>query len=76
MVKKTLFEIPVYSMSEKEFNRRWDKLDRKLRETYTTSSHHEEDSLHFVSSISFPRNIWKYNQIIGYIKISVSNHDV
>lgn len=43
MVKKTLFEIPVYSMSEKEFNRRWDKLDRKLRETYTTSSHHEED---------------------------------
>ena len=41
MVKKTLFEIPVYSMSEKEFNRRWDKLDRKLRETYTTSSHHQ-----------------------------------
>lgn len=43
MVKKTLFEIPVYSMSEKEFNRRWDKLDRKLRETYTTSSHRSND---------------------------------
>ena len=25
MEKKTLFEIPIYSMSKKEFNRRWDK---------------------------------------------------
>ena len=25
MEKKTLFEIPIYSMSEKEFNKRWDK---------------------------------------------------
>ena len=25
MEKKTLFEIPIYSMSEKEFNKRWNK---------------------------------------------------
>ena len=25
MKKKTLFEIPIYSMSEKEFNKRWEK---------------------------------------------------
>ena len=25
MEQKTLFEIPIYSMSEKEFNKRWNK---------------------------------------------------
>ena len=28
MEKKTLFEIPIYAMSKKEFNKRWDKQKR------------------------------------------------
>lgn len=76
MEKKTLFEIPIYSMSKKEFNRRWDKQKQKLHDTYVSHGHSEEDTQYYVSRFSFPRSLWEYNQIIGYIKISVSRHDV
>ena len=44
MEKKTLFEIPIYSMSKKEFNRRWDKQKQKLHDTYVSHGHSEEDT--------------------------------
>ena len=34
MEKKTLFEIPIYAMSKKEFNKRWDKQKKTLYDTY------------------------------------------
>lgn len=76
MEQKTLFEIPIYSMSEKEFNKRWAKQKQNLYDTYISHGHSDEDTRYYVSKFSFPRCLWKYNQIIGYIKISVSKHDV
>ncbi len=76
MEKKTLFEIPIYSMSEKEFNKRWDKQKKSLYDTYISHGHSDEETRFNISNTCFPRSTWKYNQIVGYIKISVSRHDV
>ena len=49
MEKKTLFEIPIYSMSKKEFNRRWEKQKHKLNDTYVSNGHSEEEKQYYVS---------------------------
>lgn len=70
MEQKTLFEIPIYSMSEAEFNNRWDARNKKLSEFFG-----EKVNARLLAS-NHPENVWKYNQIIGYIVISVSKSDV
>ena len=76
MEQKTLFEIPIYSMAEKEFNKRWKKRKDFLYDMLIRGKNTEDDVKLFVSQSCFPECIWKYNQIIGFIQISVSRHDV
>ena len=76
MEKKTLFEIPIYSMSEKEFNKRWSKKKTEFYDMLVSHGHSDEDARYYTSASSFPRCLWKYNQIVGYIKISVTKHEV
>lgn len=76
MERKTLFEIPIYAMSEKEFNKRWDKKKAEIYDMFISHGHTDESAKSGISTLCFPRCIWKYNQIIGFIKISVSRHDV
>lgn len=76
MEKKTLFEIPIYSMSEKEFNKRWKKRKDFLYDMFINGGNTESDAKLFVSDSCFPKCVWKYNQIIGFIRISVSRRDV
>ena len=76
MEKKTLFEIPIYAMCEKEFNKRWKKRKDSLYDMFISGGNTEDKARLYVSDSCFPRCLWKYNQIIGYIRISVSNHDV
>lgn len=76
MKQKTLFEIPVYAMNEKEFNTRWDKKKTKLYNKFMNSGHSDESARLAISTICDSRCTWKYNQIVGCIKISVSRDDV
>lgn len=76
MEQKILFEIPIYSMSEKEFNKRWKKRKDYLYNMFISGRNTEEDARRFVSDSCFPKCVWKYNQIIGFIRISVSKRDV
>ncbi len=76
MERKILFEIPIYSMSEKEFNKRWKKRKDSLYEFFINGGSTEEHAKHVVSCSCFPKCVWKYNQIIGFIQISVSKKDV
>ena len=76
MKNKTIFEIPIYSMSEKEFNKRWKKRKTFLYNLFISGGNTEEDSKLFVSDSCFPGCVWKYNQIIGFIRISVSKRCV
>lgn len=67
MEQYTIFEIPIYSMKEKEFSKRWDKFFEKID---------NEESRQLIENYYFPMNVWRYNQIIGYIVISISKNDI
>ena len=55
--QNTIFEIPIYSMSEKEFN----EILKQCKKT---------------EIIFYPAEIWKYNQIIGYIEVNVKKEKI
>lgn len=76
MEQRTLFELPIYSMSEKEFNKRWNKKKANLYNSFINSGHTDDSAKLGISTICFPHCLWRYNQIVGFIKISVSKHDV
>lgn len=76
METKTLFEIPIYSMSEKEFDMRWKKKKDNLYKEFISHGSTKENAKLYVSDNCFPRCLWRYNQIVGFIRISVSRHDV
>ena len=52
-------------MDEREFNKRWERIIHQHNVEYENAH-----------SMFFPLNQWKYNQIIGYIEISVTRTDV
>lgn len=76
MKRKTLFEIPVYAMNEKEFDKRWGKKKSKMYEELVKHGHTEECAKEMIYSLCFPNSVWKYNQVIGFINISISRTDV
>lgn len=77
MKEKTLFEIPIYSMTEKEFNQRWKKIKDNLYKKFVSGGHTDKSKLNnYIHELNFPRDVWKYNQIIGYVRLSVTRQDV
>lgn len=76
MIQKTLFEIPIYSMPEKEFKKRWDKWKSEVYNSFVSHGHSDESARMGLHAIIYPEDVWKYNQIVGYIVISVSKNDV
>ncbi len=61
-------------MSKSKFDEKWEKINdtRQLNFSGFTGQTKKE----YIYSLDYPRYIWKYNQIVGYIVISVSTHDV
>ncbi|MDP4119607.1 MAG: hypothetical protein Q8876_00915 [Bacillota bacterium] len=76
MISKTIFDIPIYSMPKKEFDRRWNIIKNKMYDNFIAHCHTDKSALEGISYCVHPRDIWKYNQIIGYISVSVSNHSI
>lgn len=75
--EKIVFEIPIYSMSEKEFNRRWDKRKKFLTEYFTEYGRNsEEQAKEIICSNYYPQYVWKYNQIVGFVEIAVAPRDI
>lgn len=69
-----LFEIPIYTMDKEKFENKWRKKEQRYFEMSSCETFEEYKK---ETRISFcPCNIWQYNQIIGYIIISVSKNDV
>ena len=68
MNKYVLLEIPIYSMKKDEFYKKWDKYFARL------TLDKEADKL--IRNHYFPQTVWQYNQIIGYITISISEYDI
>lgn len=76
MTEILLFEIPIYPWSEEVFNAKWKKKNSKFIGQMTQDGCLMKDAEDIASRLSFPYRLWRYNQIIGYITISVSKQDV
>ena len=76
MQEKALFEIPIYTMSEDVFKKRWNEKKEKLYNEFIAHGHSDESAKQGVGACFYPRWLWKYNQIIGYIRVSVTATDV
>ena len=77
--EKIIYEVPIYSMPEKEFKRRWDNwkkkwYDRSEQLGYTPER--TEETVRMIMETQYPRNVWKYNQIVGFVEIAVSSRDI
>ncbi len=75
MGNKKIFELPVYSMKESEFNSKWKERKDELYNSFISHGHTHKSACDGLY-LFFPEDIWKYNQIIGYIVISVNSRDV
>lgn len=74
--EKIIFEIPIYSMSEKEFNRRWDKRKKFLTEYFMEHGGDDEERAEIIYTGYYPQYVWKYNQIVGFVEIAVAPRDI
>jgi hypothetical protein len=73
MNEKVIFEIPIYPYSEKEFEKRW----RPTNDWFKALNQRDyERTGKYTPCWYFPQNVWKYNQINGYIVVSVTFTDV
>lgn len=76
MEKKTLFEIPVYCTSEDIFYRKWKRKKDEMYENFLNSGHTPKSARECVARCCYPKDRWRYNQIIGYITVSISPGNV
>lgn len=77
--EKIICEIPIYSMPKKEFERRWDKWKDNCYEHSEQIGHSAEETEEVVDSIwvtQYPKNVWKYNQIVGFVEIAINPRDI
>lgn len=63
-----ILEIPIYSMKQEVFSKKWNNFFEK---NYPKNEYFED-----VKRIYFPRTVWQYNQIIGYLVITYSQNTI
>ena len=77
MTERKLLEIPIYSMSKETFLKRWNnRYDKRVQDLMLSGHRTYETAKKDARVCTFPYNVWEYNQIIGYIVISISFNDV
>ena len=69
MKQVRIFEVPIYSMKEDIFNNRWKNYFQN------NFSNVNKEIMESIKDVYFPMNVWKYNQIVGYITISISKNE-
>lgn len=72
----TLFEIPIYSMKYEEFNQKWNQKKQEIYRECLHSGYNEEKALSITKDTFVKYDKWRFNQIIGYIVISIMRTDV
>lgn len=74
--EKIIYEIPIYAMPEKEFNRRKDKQKAKNIAYSMSLGNSEERAREIYSTYWHPEYLWKYNQIVGFLEIAIGSRDI
>lgn len=74
--EKIIYEIPIYSMPEEEFNRRRNKKKADQIVYSMSLGNSEERAREIYSTYWHPEYLWKYNQIVGFLEIAISPRDL
>lgn len=77
--EKIICEVPIYSMPEKEFKRRWNNWKKKWydkSEQLGYTPERTEETVKMIMETKYPRNVWKYNQIVGFVEIAIGSRDI
>lgn len=69
-------EIPIYGTDEKPFEKRWAKHIGNVAQEMVKCGWKKEDAEKQHRESMHPRTIWKYAQIIGFLKIELSPSNV
>ena len=76
MSSKRIFEIPIYPTCETAFYRKWTSFIENQSLEWLNGGWNIEDAQREIRSIYFPKTIWKYAQIIGYLTIDISKNEI
>lgn len=70
-----LFSIPIYSFSKEECEKRYRIfIDKQVPKFYESEERLKKTA--DARAVLRPKDVWLYNQIIGYIRVSLANQDV
>ena len=73
---KKIFEIPLYAIDEKELKKRVAQYLKKNNEFYNCTETNEEIIKNTVLREIYPKNVWNYNHIIGYIVVYIKKNEI
>lgn len=76
MRTKRIFEIPIYPTSQEKFDKKWDTRNSKELNEWVNAGWVCEEAKKEIDRLAFPKTIWKYAQIIGYLTIDISENDI
>lgn len=65
-------EIPIYGTDEKTFDKKWSKHIENIAVEWTKGGWKKEDAAKRYGELLYPRTIWKYAQIVGFLRIELS----
>lgn len=74
-MNKTIFELPIYSTSQQKFDKWWDEKEAKTKEKLIEKGS-DDEIIQLVLDMNFPKRVWKFNQIVGYVVVSISSMEV
>lgn len=71
-----IFELPIYGVAEKQFRGKWDAHINKEVDEWVKTGWNREEALAKYKRLVFPKTIWKYAQIIGFLTVDISASDI
>lgn len=74
MKELKMFEIPIYSMTEKEYKKRCYKYITEYASKTTPDNY--ESFYSYLENSYYKNRPWKYNQIVGYIIVSYRDNSI
>ena len=76
MITKRIFEMPIYSISQEKFYKKWNIRNEKECSEWTNAGWPYNEAKSEIARLAFPKTIWKYAQIIGYLVVDITKSDI
>ena len=73
---KKIFEIPIYAFKRNVLQQRYKRFEQNFRNMFSDLGSSEEAIRMCIDIESFPKRVWDYNHIIGFIVIGLEHGDI